>query len=191
MSSRTGSVIPALDFIHDIQAVAEEKMTLSGIESVDKDLAEDIAIGAIKYATLRNNISQDSIFNKEQALSFEGDSGPYLMYTHARICSVLEKANEVGVLPNEGVQPPHSYEVEKLLYRFPECVEEALEKRTPHVVARYLTELAGAYNTFYAKERIADESDQYAPYKAALSEAVATTLKNGLWVLGIKAPDRM
>ncbi|MDB9944414.1 arginine--tRNA ligase [bacterium] len=190
MSSRTGQVIPALQFIHEIKDAVLRKIEESGNEA-DDALAQQIAIGAIKYATLKSNILQDTVFSTEQALSFEGDSGPYLMYTHARICSVMKKAEGVGVVASTEHVPHAPYGPEKLLYQFPEVVEKALTERAPHIIAGYLTELAGAFNTFYAQEKIADETDEYAPYKLALSGAVAQTLKNGLWVLGIGAPEQM
>jgi arginyl-tRNA synthetase len=186
MSSRTGDVIPALEFIHEIAAAVRE-----GRETVDEAGARDIAIAAIKYSTLKGSILQDSVFDKERALSFEGDSGPYLQYTHARIHSVLEKAAAAGVEPSLEHAPEHAYEVEKLVERFPSVLMAALAERAPHQVTGYLTELAGAYNSFYATQRIADATDEYAPYKAALSQAVALTLKQGLWTLGIVAPERM
>ncbi|MEX0917763.1 MAG: arginine--tRNA ligase [Candidatus Paceibacterota bacterium] len=191
MSSRTGSVIPAVDFIDEITEAAQKKAAEAGARGVDVDTARDVAIGAIKYATLKSNVLQDTIFNKDQALSFEGDSGPYLQYTHARICSVLEKAATAGVVPSVSVAPEAPYAIERIIYQFPEVVERSLTERSPHHVAGYLTELASAFNTFYAHERIADATDEYAPYKAAVADAVRQTLANGLWVLGIKAPERM
>jgi len=191
MSSRTGDVILALDFIEEIATVAHDKIVESGMAKPTTELAQAIALGAIKYATLKGNIEQDSVFDTNKALSFEGDSGPYLQYTHARICSLLEKAEAVGVIPNLAIAPEIPYVVEKILYRFPEVVAEAWLERAPHLVVTYVTELAGAFNTFYAHEKIADASDTYAPYKAAVAEAVATTLKNGLWAIGIEAPERL
>jgi arginyl-tRNA synthetase len=192
MSSRTGDVIAATDFIGEIALAAKDRIEATSPElAADDTLSTDVAIAAIKFVTLRGSILQDSIFDKERALSFEGDSGPYLQYTHARIISVLKKAMDRGVLPNTSHAPKTPYEVERILYRFPEAVEEALEERAPHIVTGYLIELAGAFNTFYAAERIADGTDEFAPYKAAVSDAVRVTLKNGLWVLGIKAPLRM
>ena len=131
------------------------------------------------------------MFDKEKALSFEGDSGPYLQYTYARILSVLEKAAAASVLPSTEVIYPPISDVELLLYQFDEVIASAMQERAPHKVTGFLTELAGAFNSFYANEKIADGSDQYAPYKAAIAKAVAITLKNGLWVLGIEAPERM
>lgn len=193
MSSRTGDVIAAVDFIEEITAAAAEKMQESGAASADRELARDIAIAAIKYATLKGSIYQDTVFNKEQALSFEGASGPYLQYTHARIASVLEKAKAAGIEPalRTGSMPAEPYEVEKLLYRYPEVVEDAFEAREPHQVATYLIELASSFNTFYGSERIADSADPHAPYKALVAAAVKQTVKNGLWLLAIKAPEKM
>ncbi len=191
MSSRTGEVIPAQDFIDEVADTAMAKMDEGGKVGPSETLARDVALGAIKYATLRGNILQDSIFDTEKALSFEGDSGPYLMYTHARIASMKVKADEAEIKPNTSIVPEVPYEIEKLVYQFPEIVLKAQQERAPHHVVVFLTEIASAFNTFYAHEKIVDVTDQYAPYKLALAHAVQTTLKNGLWVLGIKAPERM
>lgn len=191
MSSRTGDVIPAIDFIDEVAEAALAKMASSGETEPDPVVARDVAIAAIKYTTLRGSILQNSIFDKERALSFEGDSGPYLQYTHARICSVLKKAVVAGLESSVNLPPPTAFELEHLVYQFPEVVETALAERAPHKITNYLTELAGSFNSFYAKEKIVDQSDTYAPYKIALTKSVGTTLKNGLWILGIKAPEKM
>jgi arginyl-tRNA synthetase len=191
MSSRTGDVIAAIDFIDEVAIAAKGKMAESGDTEPDEELARDVAIAAIKYATLRGSILQNSIFDKEKALSFEGDSGPYLQYTHARITSVLNKAATAGLSSSVELAPDTVYLVERMVYQFPEVIEAALIERAPHKVTGYLTELAATFNTFYAHEKIADHTDTYAPYKVAVAEAVQTTLKNGLWTLGIKAPEKM
>jgi len=192
MSSRTGDIVPAIDSIDEIAEMVSERMRDSTPElSKDLSLTRDIAIGALKYATLKGNILQDTVFDREQALSFEGASGPYLQYTHARIHSVLRKATDAGIVSSFNHSPEESYEIEKILYRFEEVVQEAVDERAPHKVATFLIELAGLYNSFYAQEKIADSTDEFAPYKVALSQAVAQTLKNGLWLLGIKAPEKM
>jgi arginyl-tRNA synthetase len=191
MSSRTGDVIPALDFIDEVADAAAAKMDAGGKVAPDDALARDIAMAAIKYTTLHGNILQDSVFDKEKALSFEGDSGPYLQYTHARITSVADKAVTENVVVDTDMCPPTVYPLEKIVYQFEEVIEEALRDRAPHKIVGYLVSLAGAFNSFYSEEKIADPSDAYAPYKLALAEAVRITLKNGLWTLGIKAPERM
>ncbi len=192
MSSRTGEVIPALTFIEEIAEAAKARIYEHNPKlAEDTKLVQSIALGAIKYATLKGNILQDTIFDKEQALSFEGASGPYVQYTHARIHSVLAKASTAGISGDASNAPQQPYAVEKILYRFEEVIVEAVKERAPHKVATYLIELAGVYNSFYAQEKIADSDDVYASYKVALSQAVAQTLKNGLWVLGIEAPKKM
>src|SRR3989344_3421464 len=189
MSSRTGDVIPAIDFIDEVAAAAAGKMAQSGDTEPNVELARDVAIAAIKYSTLRGSILQNSIFDKEAALSFEGDSGPYLQYTHARINSVLAKATAAGLTASAGLAPEEVYPVERLVYQFEEVVAEALVDRAPHKVTGFLAELAAAFNAFYAHEKIADKEDTYAPYKIVVAESVKQTIKNGLWVLGIKAPE--
>jgi arginyl-tRNA synthetase len=192
MSSRTGDVIRAIDFINEVAEAVEQKVK-EGAHSKDisKELAQDIAVGAIKYATLKSSIFGDSTFDKDQALSFEGSSGPYVQYTHARICSAVEKALALGITPSVDVVPEVPYTLERMLYRFPEVVLQALENRQPHQITTFITDLASAFNSFYTQEKIADATDEYAPYKVAVATVVAQTLKNGLWVLGIKAPTSM
>lgn len=192
MSSRTGDVIAAIDFVDEITDTAQDRIAQSSPDlASDRVLAQQIALGAIKYAALKGNILQDTIFDKEDALSFEGASGPYLQYTHARICSVLKNVADAGVIPCADVLPEKPYTIERMLYRFEEVTREAVEDRAPHKIAQYLTDLAGAFNTFYVQEKIADHTDVYAPYKALLAQSVAQTLHNGLWLLGIEAPERM
>lgn len=191
MSSRTGEVIAAIDFIDDVAKTAAERIVAGGMTTATREHALQIALAAIKYATLKGSITQDSVFDKDKALSFEGDSGPYLQYTYARIQSVLEKARAAGISSDTAVVPETVYPLERLLYRFPQILEKAEAGRAPHLVVTYLTEVASAFNAFYAQEKIADPTDVYAPYKVSIACAVAHTLKNGLWVLGITAPERL
>ncbi|MFM2423956.1 MAG: hypothetical protein RLZZ70_345 [Candidatus Parcubacteria bacterium] len=190
MSSRKGNVLTGESLLAEVAEAARERAAESRAEDIDK-LTNQLAVAAIKYQILRYSVGSNIVFDKEKALSFEGDSGPYLQYTYARCLSVLEKARGVGVEPQLAPAPEIPYVLERILYRFPEVIEEALRERAPHTVVTYLTELAGTFNSFYAHEMIADAGDTHAPYKALLTSAVATTLKNGLWVLGIEAPERM
>ncbi|MBI4118082.1 MAG: arginine--tRNA ligase [Parcubacteria group bacterium] len=189
MSSRKGNVITGESLISDVRALAREKVR-EGNRAQDNTeaLAEAIAVAAIKYSILRQGTGRDIVFDFEQSLSFEGDSGPYLQYTHARAKSILRKAGERGTVSTK--ENRDVGEVERLLYRFSEVTARAAKEYEPHYVTTYLTELAGAFNTFYAKERILDAGED-APYRLLLTQAVATTLKNGLHLLGIKAPEVM
>ncbi len=190
MSSRKGNVLTGESLFAEVAEAARERASESRAEDIEK-LANQLAVAAIKYQILRHSVGSNIVFDKEKALSFEGDSGPYLQYTYARALSVLEKAKGIGIEPQITPAPEVPYVLERILYRFPEVTIEALRERAPHTVVTYLTELAGEFNSFYAHEMIADASDTYAPYKTLLTQAVATTLKNGLWVLGIEAPERM
>lgn len=191
MSSRTGDVITGESLIDEVNEKVLEKMKDSDIEG-KAEIAEQVAVGAIKYSILKQSAGKDIIFDYDKSLSFEGDSGPYLQYSHTRASAVLEKAKEEKIIPsiNDRVNDRETVELEKLLYRFPEVVERANKEYEPHYVTIYLTELAGAFNSFYAKEKIVEESDT-AAYKVALTQAFKTTIKNGLWLLGIKTPNRM
>lgn len=190
MSSRTGNVVPALLLIEEVKEKILEVMRSA--EMVGKEnIASDIAVGAIKYAILRSGSGKDIVFDFKTSISFEGDSGPYLQYAHARAYSVLQKAEQVGVVHDTTHAPSSPYALEKLLYQFPEIVKRSTAEREPHYVASYLIEVASTFNAFYANERIADSADEYAPYKVALTDAVRLTLKNGLRILGIKAPEVM
>ncbi len=190
MSSRKGNVLTGESLLDEVAEAALVRAKDSRADNREQ-LADELAVGAIKYQILRHGVGQNIVFDKEKALSFEGDSGPYLQYTHARIVSLLEKASDVGVFPNTEVIPHTVYEVERHLYQFPEMVESALKERAPQHIATYLTQLASAFNTFYAQEKIADPDSPEAPYKAAVADATRITLQNGLWLLGIKAPEKM
>lgn len=191
MSSRTGNVVTGESMLQEAFIAAKVKMAENA--KIDDDtVADQVGVAALKYMILHQALNKNSVYDLEQALNFEGDSGPYLQYTYARIRSVLDKATAAGVVMDTAVDVPDtSYAVERLVERFPSVIETALMERAPHHIATYLTELAGEFNSFYAQEKIADPSDEFAPYKAAIAQVVATTLKNGLWVLGIEAPERM
>jgi arginyl-tRNA synthetase len=190
MSSRKGNVLTGESILEELQEESLKKAEGSRADDVHV-LAEEVAVAALKYQILKHGIGTNIVFDKEKALSFEGDSGPYLQYTHARITSVLQKANEAGVVASIAHAPELPYDIEKILYRFEEVLMEAANECEPQKVVTYLTQLAGLFNTFYAHEKIADSSDAFAPYKAAIAQAVQQTLRNGIVVLGMKAPRSM
>ena len=201
MSSRKGNVITGEFLISDVQELALDKMSEREMsDEVKKEVAEIIAIGAIKYSILHQAIGGDIIFDFDKSLSFEGDSGPYLQYAYVRSQSVIKKAKEVGVVsrsntssgPEESL--PETWQtttLEKLIARFPEVVARAGAEYAPHYIATYLTELAASFNNFYVMHKIADASDSGAGYKLALTEAFGVVMKKGLDLLGIKVPVEM
>lgn len=185
MSSRTGNVITGESLIEDLTQVARGHAADSRAENKEK-LAEEVAVAAIKFQILKGGTGKDIVFDRERALSVEGDSGPYLQYTHARCHAIMEKANEAGVKPKYDTSQTPSNLV-RLIYRFPEVVLRAQEELEPHLVANYLLHVASAFNSWYAQEQILD-STPAAAHKVALTEITRLTLKNSLWLLGIPAP---
>jgi len=190
MSSREGRVLTGEALIEDLRAEAVSRAEETRAEDVSS-LSDVIAVAALKYQILRQRVGSDIVFSQQQALSFEGDSGPYLQYTHARTISVLEKAKAVGFEPSTVNSPESSYAIEKLIYRFPEVISQALADRSPHHLVSFLTELAGAFNTFYGQQKIVDPESGETTYRLAITAVVRQTLANGLELLGMKAPDRM
>ncbi len=205
MGSRKGNVITGEVLINDVENLVQEKLKDREYgESEKREIAEVVAIGAIKYSILRQAIGGDIIFDFDKSISFEGDSGPYLQYTCVRAKSVLEKvlphrspAGEAGQTGNLSLINTTSLsseigEVERLIYRFPEIVEKAGQEYAPHYLVTYLVELAAAFNSFYAQNKIIDEENkEVTAYRLALTKAVSIVLTNGLHLLGIKVPERM
>ncbi|KKU67669.1 MAG: Arginine-tRNA ligase [Parcubacteria group bacterium GW2011_GWA2_47_16] len=194
MSSRTGNVITGESLMTAVEAMVHKKLEERELETVEKNkIAEAVAIGAIKYSILKQAIGSDIIYDFEKSISFEGDSGPYLQYSYVRAKSVLQKAKDVGIEPVNlrKAKPSEISLLERLLVRFPEVVLRAGSEYAPHLVATYLTELAGSFNSYYAKNQIVNVEDSTSAYKAALTESFAATVKNGLWLLGINVPERM
>lgn len=177
MSSRTGNIISAISLIEQVKEKVKTKIE-------EDSIAEEIAIGAIKYSILRQSIGGDIIFDFDKSISFEGDSGPYLQYSVVRANSTLKKA-EVE-MDNSLPENWKTTNLEKLLERFPKVVEKAGMEYAPHHIATYLIDLAGDFNSFYSGEKISDS-----PYRLALTKSFAEVMKSGLDLLGIKVPERM
>jgi len=182
MSTRKGNGI----WLDEILDEAVEKAA-----AFDKDTAEVVGVGAIKFNDLKRESSKDIIFNWDEILNLKGDSGPYLQYSYARARSILRKAKEERVRSNMKKIGGEISILEKILYRFPEVVERAGSEYSPHYIATYLIELASSFNNFYAQGKIVDKNDIDSPYKIALTEAFSIVLKNGLHLLGIQAPEKM
>jgi len=187
MSSRTGNVITGESLLEDIAEAARERASESRAEDV-ATLAQDIAVGAIKYQILKQSSGKDIVFDRARALSLEGDSGPYLQYTYARASQVFAKAAGEGIRPAvEHLSEP--LDLVRLMYRFPAVVERAAEEMEPHLVTNFLIEFAAAFNRWYAQVRIVDGKD--APHKVAITDAARITLRQGLYLIGIPAPEKM
>lgn len=191
MSSRKGNVLTGEAMLEDMRKAAFEKMSERELGDEKPIIADAVAVAAIKFQILKQGTGKNIVFDPVAALSFEGDSGPYLQYAHTRALSVLAKAKDEKISASAALAPDKITDVERMLYRFPEVVMRATHAYEPHYVTTYLTELAGMFNSWYAKEKIVDPKDPHSPYRIALTQAFATTMKNGLWLLGIRAPEKM
>ena len=191
MSSRKGNVITGESMIADVETLVQEKIKDRDMNPAQKkEVAEVVAVAAIKYSILKQSPGRDIIFDFEKSLSFEGDSGPYLQYAYARARSVLEKADKEGIEPAAGIFAENSH-LEKILYRFPEIVEKARKEFAPQNITIYLTQLASAFNNYYANNQIVSAEDKNSSQKVALTSTFASVMENGLTLLGIKAPMKM
>jgi arginyl-tRNA synthetase len=194
MSSRKGNIITGESLIRDTIALVMDRMKDREYTEEEKmQIAEMVGVSALKYSILRQSTGGDIIYDFDKSISFEGDSGPYLQYSHARAKSILEKAARENILPdphNENA-PDEIFELEKMLYRFPEVVERSAQEYEPHYIANYLIEIARAFNSFYGNNLIVNKEDKSSPYKVALTFAFSFVMKKGLHLLGIESPDKM
>lgn len=192
MSSRTGNVITGESLIDDVEDLVKEKIKDRGFAEEEGDkVAETVGIAAIKYSILKQSPGSDIIFDFDKSVSFEGDSGPYLQYTSVRAASVIKKAGEERIAPKVGVVPTEITLLERLVYRLPEVVERSAIENAPHYLTTYLAQVAGAFNSWYGTTKIADAQDPYSPWKLALAAAAKTVIDNGLFLLGMKVPEKM
>ncbi|MCX7782726.1 MAG: arginine--tRNA ligase, partial [Meiothermus sp.] len=203
MSGRKGIVV-SVDEVMDeavrrVLAVMAEK---NPDHPSPAEAAEQIGVGAVRFAMLKTEAKKQIDFRYDQALSFEGDTGPYIQYAYARAGSILRKAEEQGVLHEKAdYAQATAYEIilAKNLLRFPEAVQDAARNKAPHIVAQYLLELAAAWSSFYNAKTPDGKSATpvlTAPQglrgmRLELVKALRQTLQQGLELLGLQAPEVM
>ncbi len=178
MSSREGNTVTAVALLQELFDKAAER-------NDDPVIAEQVGIAAVKYMILRQASGGDIIYDAEQSLSLEGDSGPYLQYALVRARKILAYGEGKG----GSEEPALPYPIERLIIRFPEVTARAAREKAPHHIAQYLTELAASWNSFYASEQVLGSPEE--AYKQRVAKAFATTMENGLALLGIPAPEKM
>ncbi len=194
MSTRKGKVV----FLEDVLNRAVEKTAEIirdknfGKDDLD-EISKQVGIGAVVFNELSNNRIKDYVFSWDKVLNFEGETGPYVQYTHARACSVLRNAKvELSKNVNfEYLTGESAYELIKLIARFPESVVDAAEKYEPSIVTRHIVDVAQGFNKFYHDEHIIVENEEEQKAKLLLVDAARQTLENGLKLLGMAAPERM
>jgi len=201
MKSREGTVVDADDLMEDMFATAKSRTDeLGKIDGFNKEEAEDLyrqlGLGALKYYLLKVDPVKRMMFNPEESIDFQGNTGPFIQYVHARICAILRKANQLEVTPEVSEKrdslEPTERNVLQLIVDFPAKVDEAAKEYAPSIIANYVYEVAKAYNKFYSEVSIFNESDQDAlAFRIAFSKIVAETIEKAMNLLGIEVPQKM
>ena len=203
MKSREGTVVDADDLIDGMVQVAREMaQELGKLDALSDEEAEKvyemIALGALKYFILKVDPKKNMLFNPEESIDFNGNTGPFIQYTHARIKSVLRKAEQKDILLREslgdysGTLTVKEKELIKRVSLFPNTVRDAGNNYSPALIANYCYELAKEYNQFYHDHPILSEKNNFVrDLRLLLSAVVGKIIRDGMSLLGIQVPERM
>lgn len=191
MSTRNGTVVLLEDVLNKchekcLEVIEKKNPDLEGKE----EIARQVGTGAVIFAALSNSKIKDIAFSYDKILNFDGETGPYVQYTAARIKSVLRKAGKSGGYTINEINEDE-YALISALAAFPETVAAAADKLEPFFITRYAIELSSLYNKFYFEHKILGSEENAKNFRIALSEATLTVLTNALTLLGIKTPERM
>ena len=193
LSTREGHVVYLDDLLHEAigkaRAIIDEKSP--DLENKD-EVARQVGIGAVVFFDLYNNRIKDIDFTWERALNFDGETGPYVQYTHARACSVLRKAGAMDDAPDfAALSDPYSQDVVRLIEQFPDILKSAVNRSEPSMVTRFCVDLAQAFNKFYYENKVMVDEPGIRAARLRLTDAVRQTLKVALYLIGVEAPERM
>ena len=193
LSTREGRIVYLEDLLTQSIEKAESIIAEKSPDLENRgEIAKQIGIGAVIFFALFNGRIKDIDFTWDKALNFDGETGPYVMYTHARLCSVLRKAEEISAAPDfTALSDPESQAVLRLLDEFSQTVKLAAQKNEPSYITRFSCELAKAVNRFYYEHRILDADASASAARLMLTRAARTTIKTALSLLGIAAPEKM
>lgn len=198
MKSREGTVVDADDLAAEMtntaKKITEEQGKLEHLEAVEKEkLYHNIGLGALKYYLLKVDPKKSLLFNPEESIDFQGNTGPFIQYTHARIQSILSKANrEMSSVNTDLHISEQEREILVKLYDFPNMINEAAKAHSPALVANYTYDLVKTYNSFYQSTPILkDDNKIVMNFRLVMSKKVAECIKQSLHLLGVVAPDSM
>jgi len=202
MKSREGTVVDADDLMDEMETTAkkmsEELGKFDDFNAEESDvLYRMIGLGALKYFILKVDPKKTILFNPEESIDFNGHTGPFIQYTHARIRSVLRKADDQNINYKSSKQVPENLEGKeknllKILYDFPQVIRQAAENLSPALVANYVFDLAKEYNQFYHEHQILKEPEiSTRNFRIGLSEFIGNTIQSAMELLGIDVPERM
>ncbi len=202
MKSREGTVVDADDLIDEMVSTAKDtSMELGKLEGLSDSEADSvynmIGLGALKYFILKVDPKKSMLFNPKESIDFNGNTGPFIQYTHARIKSVLRKVDDGGIEVFDKINgsiglTSKERDLVKLLFDFPNTVAEAGQNYSPAVISNYIYDLAKEYNQFYHNHVVAKEEDaDKRTFRVQVSKMVAQTIKAGAGLLGVDVPDRM
>ena len=193
LSTRHGHVVYLEDLLNKAvekaRAIIEEKSP--ALENKD-EVARQVGVGAVIFFDLYNSRIKDIDFTWERALNFDGETGPYVQYTHARACSVLRKAGSCDAQPDfDALSGPEAQDAVRLLEQFPALIREAVDRNEPSMITRFSVSLSQAFNKFYYECRILDEDLSARKARLMLTDAVRSVIQTALYLIGIEAPERM
>ena len=194
LSTRDGHMLLLEDVLkRSIQLVREIIAEKNPDLEEKEEVANQVGIGAVVFAFLSRRRQKDFDFSWDEVLNFDGETGPYLQYTHARLGSLERKFGkkvESGV-DFARIASPEEFQLAKLLEAFPEIIQSSAEQYEPQILSSYLLKLAGIFNTYYQKVRIITEDEESTQAKMFLVKCTQVVIKEGLRLLGMKAPERM
>ena len=202
MKSREGTVVDADDLMDEMINTAKEVSSeLGKMDNISEEEANEIAricgLGALKYFILKVDPRKNMLFNPKESIDFNGNTGPFIQYTHARICSVLRKAAEQGIQLGDKVDSSVKLSdteanLIQFVATFPSVVEQAGKEYSPALIANYMYELVKQYNSFYHDFSILkEENEALRNFRLLLSKKIAAVVKTGMGLLGIEVPERM
>lgn len=198
MSTREGTVIYLQDLINDAINKSKNVLKEKNSDVLDIDtLSKQIGIGALVFNDLKTNKIKDVVFDLDEILRFDGETGPYVQYTYVRTKSILEKANfdigsiDIDSIDFELLKEEESIDLVKLLNKFPEVIKRAAVEYEPSILSRYLIDVASLFSRFYNNNQVITDYEKLKNVRCILVYATGIVIKKGLRILGIEAPDKM